>query len=153
MMDYAKLTQNDKTAPRELLQVLKRAGAEIAQSSVGKAKRENSVSFRPVHITFADSQVLELRIKESGDIYQVRINNKVTPIKNQDDEKLAAAEIVKLIEANSQKFQAMQARKKVRFPDGLKSTIKRKEEALQERIDELDRQIADVKGRLAQRGL
>lgn len=148
-MDYAKLTVNDKTAPKDLLKVFKRAGAEIAQSSVGKEKRENSTSFKPIFILFSDSQSVELRVKKTGDIYQVRLNNKVLPIKNQDDEKLAAGEIVKAVEGNSRKFQALQARKKVKFPVGLKSTFKRKEEILQERINELDKQIAEAKAILA----
>lgn len=147
-MEYSKLIQNEKTAPKDLLRIFKRAGAEIAQSSVGKAKRENSVSFKPIFILFSDSQALEVRVKETGDIYQVRLNNKVIPIKHQDDEKMAVAEIVKRVEENSKKFQTMQARKKVRFPTGLKSTIKRKEEVLQNRIDELTHQIAEAKSKL-----
>lgn len=147
-MEYSKLTQNEKTAPKDLLRIFKRAGAEIAQSSVGKAKRENSISFKPIFLLFADSQTLEIRVKESGDIYQVKLNNKVLPIKNQDDEKLAVAEIVKKVEQNSQKFQNMQARKKVKLPTGLKSTVKRKEEVLQERIKELDSQITEAKSKL-----
>lgn len=143
-MDYHKLAPNEKTAPKELLKVLKRAGAEIAQSSVGKAKRENGVSFKPIFIVFADSQLLELRVKETGDFYQVRLNKAVLPIKNQDDEKLAAAEIVKKVEANSTKFQKMQARKKVKFPTGLKSTLTKKIETLKERLTELDGQIKEA---------
>lgn len=149
-MDYQALTQNDKTAPKSFLNIFKRAGAEIAQSSVGKVKRENSISYKPIFILFADSQQLEIRLKESGDFYQVRLNGKVTPIKNQDDEKKAVAEIVALIEKNSTKFQAQQARKKVKLPTGIKSTIKRKEEVYQERIKELDGKIEEANKELAE---
>lgn len=148
-MDYAALTPNEKTAPKELLKMLKRAGAEIAQSAVLKAKRQNSISYKPVVLIFADSQTVELRVKESGDIYQVLLNGKIAAIKNQDDEKKAAAEIVKLVEGNKDKFQKALARKKVKLPTGVKSTSKRKEEALTEEIVRLDGLIAEAEQRLA----
>ena len=43
------LQVSDKTAPKELLKIFKRAGAEVVQSSVEKAKRQNSISFKTVH--------------------------------------------------------------------------------------------------------
>lgn len=148
-MDYASLTPNEKTAPKELLQIFKRAGAEVAQSSVGKAKRQNSISFKPIFIIFADSQKLELRLKESGDFYQVLLNGKIMPIKEQDDERLAVAEIVKKVEAGSQKFQAALIRKKAKLPTGIKSTVKRKEEVYAARIAELDGLIEEARAQLA----
>lgn len=149
-LDFAKLMPNDKTAPKELLRVFKRAGAEIAQSAVLKAKRQNSISFKPVSLILADSQTVELRVKESGDIYQVLLNGKILPIKNQEDEKLAAAEIVKAADANAGKFQKALARKKVKLPTGVKSTVKRKEEVLREEIAKLDGLILEAETQLAQ---
>lgn len=148
-MDYASLTANDKTAPKELLQLFRRAGLPAVQSSVGKAKRQDSISFKQIFLTFADSQTVELRLKESGDFYQVRVNGKVMAIKEQDDERQAVAEIVKKLQAGSQKFQQALARKKVKLPTGVKSTVKRKEEVYAARIAELDEQIAELQARLA----
>ena len=56
------LQVSDKTAPKELLKIFKRAGAEVVQSSVEKAKRQNSISFKTVHLTMSDSQLIEDKI-------------------------------------------------------------------------------------------
>lgn len=148
-MNYEELIANEKSAPTDLLRMFKRAGGEIAQSWVEKAKRQNGISFKSIFFVFADSQKVELRVKQSGDIYQVFLNSKILPIKEQDDEKAAAAEIVKAVETNAGKFQAKLARQKVKLPTGIKSTIKRKEEAYAERLQELDVKIAEAKEVLA----
>lgn len=142
------LQPNEKTAPKELLKIFKRAGAEIIASSVSKAKRQNAVSFKSVFLTLADSQMLELRIKESGDIYQVLLNKKIIPIKNQDDEKAAVGEIIKAWQNNINKFQAALAKKKVDLPKGVKSTRKKLIETLQNEINELNGLIAELETQL-----
>lgn len=142
-MIFKNLQANEKSAPKELLKMFKRAGAEIVASSVEKAKRQNAVSFKTIHLTLSDSQVLALRVKESGDIYQVLLNGKVMPIKNQDDEKAAVSEIVKLWQANINKFQAALAKKKADLPKGVKSTRKKLIETLKNDIAELDLLIAE----------
>jgi hypothetical protein len=98
------LAVSDKTAPKEILKLFKRAGGEIAQSSVEKIRRQNAVSFKTIHLTMSDSQLIALRVKETGDIYQVLLNGKVLPIKNQDDEKNAVTEIVNAWQSNVSKF-------------------------------------------------
>lgn len=147
-MIFKDLQSNDKNAPKELLKIFKRAGADIIQSSVGKAKRQNSVSFKPIYLTLGDSQMIELRVKESGDIYQVLLNKKILPIKAQDDEKAAVAEIVKVWQANIDKFQAALARQKVPLPKGVKSTRKKLIETLKAEINELNDLIAEREAQL-----
>ncbi|AUX61811.1 hypothetical protein JF634_12195 [Simonsiella muelleri] len=137
------LQVSDKTAPKELLKIFKRAGAEVVQSSVEKAKRQNSISFKTVHLTMSDSQLIDLRVKETGDIYQVLLNGKIIAIKNQDDDKVAVSEIVKAWVANVDKFQAALAKKKTPLPKGVKSTRKKIIETLKTEIAELDALIAE----------
>lgn len=142
------LQPNDKTAPKELLKIFKRAGGDVITSSVGKAKRQNAVSFKPVFLTLSDSQAIELRVKESGDIYQVLLNGKPIPIKNQDDDKAAVGEIIKAWQANINKFQAALSKKKVELPKGVKSTRKKLIEILKQDIEELDSLIAEREAQL-----
>ncbi len=150
LFSWDELTPNPKTAPKKLVSVFKRAGAEIASSWVGdKTKRENSISYREICIALADSQQLVLRVKSTGDIYQVRLNGKVVPIKEQDDVRKSIAEIIQLAEANSTRFQKALARKKVVMPKGIKSTTKRKEEAFTSELDELDQLIAEADAEIA----
>ncbi len=149
LFSWDELTPNPKTAPKKLVSVFKRTGAEIASSWVGdKTKRENSISYREICIAMADSQQLALRVKSTGDIYQVRLNGKVMPIKEQDDVRKSIAEIIKLAETNSTRFQKALALKKVVMPKGIKSTTKRKEEALTSELEELDQLIAEANAEL-----
>ena len=75
------LQVSDKTAPKELLKIFKRAGAEVVQSSVEKAKRQKFNFIQTVHLTMSDSQLIDLRVKETGDIYQVLLNGKLLQLK------------------------------------------------------------------------
>ena len=137
------LAVSDKTAPKEILKLFKRAGGEIAQSSVEKIRRQNAVSFKTIHLTMSDSQLIALRVKDTGDIYQVLLNGKVLPIKNQDDEKNAVTEIVNAWQSNVSKFQAALSRKKAQLPKGIQSTRKKIIETLQTQIAELDELIKE----------
>ena len=54
VIDFDKLAENAKTAPNDLLRVFKKAGAELAGSWVGKMKREQGISYKPITLVFAD---------------------------------------------------------------------------------------------------
>ena len=123
------LAVSDKTAPKEILKLFKRAGGEIAQSSVEKIRRQNAVSFKTIHLTMSDSQLIALRVKETGE--------------NQDDEKNAVTEIVNAWQSNVSKFQAALSRKKAQLPKGIQSTRKKIIETLQTQIAELDELIKE----------
>ena len=85
LFTWDELKGNDTTAPKKLVTAFKRAGAEIAASWVAeKTKRENSITYREIGFTLADSQTIVLRVKQTGDIYQVRMNGKVLPMKEQE---------------------------------------------------------------------
>lgn len=144
VIDFDKLAENAKTAPNDLLRVFKKAGAELAGSWVGKMKREQGISYKPITLVFADSQEVELRVKRTGDIYAVRLNGKLTPIKEQDDQKKAIAEIVTAVEGNSKRYQALLVRKKVELPPDIKTTLAVKEEAVKDRKTELLEAIAEI---------
>jgi hypothetical protein len=144
------LTDNPKTAPKKLLTAFKRAGAQIASSWVeGDVKRENSISYRQICLVFSDSQQVTLRVKQTGDVYQVRLNKRAIPLKNQDDIKRAIIEIVKAVNQNATKFQRALQRKKIALPKGMQSTEKRIEIALIEEEEKLDKLIDEARATLA----
>lgn len=146
LIEWDALSGNAKTAPKKLVTAFKKAGAEIAASWVGeKEKRESGVTFKEVGFTMADSQAVTLRVKRTGDIYQVRLNNKVLAIKEQDDFKAALVEVVKAVDANADKFQRALARKKVTEPKGMTNTRLSREKKQEQEEQELDLLIADAK--------
>ena len=100
-------------------------------------------------LTFADSQRVLLRIKQSGDIFQVVLNGKPLPIKNQDDHVKAIAEIVKAMDAGRSRFQKLMAAAKVRPPAGIRTAAPRMEQVLTEKRDALRSAIDDVRQQIA----
>jgi hypothetical protein len=150
VFNFDELKTNEKTAPKSLLQIIRRAGSTVASSWVdGKTRRENAISFKQIHLVFADSQEAVLRVKQSGDIYQVRLNGRAIPIKHQDDHKRAVIELIDAVDANLSKFQQKLAKAKVALPVGIKSTVTRKEDALKQRLIELDQAISEAQAELA----
>ena len=149
VLKFDELKANDATAPKSILQIIRRAGASVASSWVdGKVRRDNAISFKEIHLVFADNQEAVLRVKQSGDIYQVKLNGRAMPIQNQDDHKLAIIEIIDAVDANSNKFQLKLAKSKVKLPVGIQSTVTRKQDALKARITELDVAIAEAQAEL-----
>ena len=87
-------------------------------------KRTAGVSYREVSMTFADSQIVTLRVKKTGDIFTVLLNKKAIPIKNQDDQTKGLKEIADAIVKNQSAFQRKLARIAVAVPTkGMRSTV------------------------------
>lgn len=87
-------------------------------------KRTAGVSYREVSMTFADSQIVTLRIKKTGDIFTVLLNKKAIPIKNQDDQTKGLKEIVDAVIKNQSAFQRKLSRIAIKVPTkGMRSTV------------------------------
>jgi len=102
-----------------------------------------------VHLSFADSQQITLRIKRSGDIFQVLFNKTVIPIRYQDDHEKAITELVKKLEANRTVFQQRLVRLAVKLPSSVKTAIPNKIALLKARRDELKHLIQQIKELIA----
>ncbi|MCY1302736.1 hypothetical protein D9M70_524130 [compost metagenome] len=111
-------------------------------------RRTSGVSYRELVLTFADSQSVTLRIKQTGDIYQVLLNGKVRPIQSQDDHAKAIAEVVKAMDAGRSSFQQKLARAKAQLPPSIKTAAPRMEQVLTEKRDALREAIAEAKKEL-----
>ncbi len=129
----------------ELKKAFNRAGANVAQASVGAMKRTSGMSYTPVALMFVDSQNIELRITKTGDIFQVAVNGKIQPLKNHDDWRKAVGELAKILESGRSKFQAAQAKALTVIPKGIKSAAPKMMEALTAKASELDGDIADAR--------
>ena len=128
---------------KKLADAFTKAGPEVISQDVDpKVKRTAGITYREASLTFADSQKVTLAIKQTGDVYQVKVNGAVLPLKNPDDHAKAIAEVVKALDAGRAKFQAKQARVKVTLPEGTKSKVSDTAEKGKSRLQELDEQIA-----------
>ena len=149
LFTYEDLSVKDK-ATKQAGRYFSRAGATIVQQDVSTvAKRTSGVSYREMTLTFADSQQVVLRIKQSGDIFQVLLNGKLLPIKNQDDHAKAIAEIVQAMDAGRSKYQKLLAAAKVKPPAGIRTAAPKMEQVLTEKRDSLKAAIADVREQIA----
>lgn len=136
-------------AVKKLVQAFTRAGSPVATTDTdGKARRTAGVSYRELAMTFTDNQKAVFSIKQSGDIYQVKLNGSVVPLKNQSDQVKAVGEIVQMLDAGRAKFQAKMARVKVAMPKGIKTAAPKLEVKLQEESARLDARIAEAQARV-----
>jgi hypothetical protein len=151
LIDYELLATSAERAVRKVTALFVRAGLEIVSvGSSGKAARIAGVSYREVTYTFADSQSLGLRIKATGDVYEVRVNGKVVPIKEQDDPAKAAAELVSMLDKSRARHQKRMAALKMAPPEGAKTAAPKLREKLVQQIAEVDAAIDAAKEELAE---
>lgn len=150
LIDYDQLGTNAAAAMRRVVTLLTRAGAQVIETqSDGRTRRIAGVSFREVTFTFADSQKLALRVKATGDIYEVRVNGKVTPVKEQDDFTKAVAELAMLMDKGRAKFQKRLAALQMKPPEGMRTAAPQLLKTLQAQVAQLDEEIATATEELA----
>lgn len=148
LFSFADLSVKDKAA-KEAAKFFSRAGAHVVQQDVSTAvKRAAGISFREMLLTFADSQKVILRVKQTGDIYQVLLNGKILPIKNQDDHIKAISEIVAAMDAGRTKFQKLLAAVKIRPPAGIRTAAPKMEQVLTSKRDALKVAISEVRAEI-----
>ncbi len=148
LFSFEDLLAKDKAA-KQAARYFSRAGANVVQQDVPTAvKRSSGITYREMALTFADSQQVVLRIKQSGDIFQVLLNGKVLPIKNQDDHVKAIAEIVQAMDAGRSRFQKLLAAAQARPPAGIRTAAPKMEQVLTEKRDALKAAIAEVRSQI-----
>lgn len=149
LFSFGNLSATDPGVKKAVLQ-FERAGSKVAQTdAMTGLKRSSGVSYRELYLVFSDSQRVVLRIKQSGDIFQVLLNGAIMPIKNQDDHVAAVAEIAKAMDAGRTKFQRKLAAIKVKPPAGIRTAAPRMEQVLIQKRDMLKEAIAEVREEIA----
>ena len=144
-------TLTDKSpAAKQAVRYFARAGANVVHMEIPAAiKRSAGITYKEMRLTFADSQRVTMRIKQTGDIYQVLLNGKALPIKSQDDHVQAIAEITQAMDAGRSRFQKLMSLVKVRLPLGIRTAAPKMEQALIAKRDALKTAIADVREQIA----
>lgn len=148
LFSFEDFSSKDK-ASKAVFRHFTRAGASIVQVDAGGTiRRTSGVSYRELALAFADSQQVVLRIKQTGDIYQVLVNGKVLPIRQQDDHGKAIAEVVKAMDAGRSAFQAKLAKANVKLPPSVRTAAPKLEQALAEKRDALREAVGEARQRL-----
>lgn len=150
-------SEKDK-AVKTVVQRFRLAGANVITSEVDKKMSIRAgVTFRNLNLTFADGQTVTMAFKSTGDVFEVKINGKVTPLKGQDDYQAAVSEIAGRMDKGRDAFQRALARVKVPLPPSirvsrsnlLKAKIERRD-ALKESIKLLRDELTSLIGGAAQ---
>ncbi len=72
--------------------------------ATNKGKRESGFLVKTAILVISDGQKVAVRVKADGTVFQVKLNNRVVPIKHVDDMNKAIIEIVDHVQDNAKKF-------------------------------------------------
>lgn len=148
IFEFKTLKQDDE-AVKKITSAFTRAGAKVVKVEVmPNLKRRAGISYKEINLSFADSQIVTFRVKETGDIYQVLLNKSIVPLRNQEDHVLAIGEVVTVMERKRQAFQKKLARLKPKMPNSIKTTVPKKQELLKTRKQELLEAIEEAEKEL-----
>lgn len=141
---------NYKDPAKTLHTLFKRGAADVllGTSCNQTEKSSSGMKFKEALVTFKDGQTLMLRLKQTGDVFQALLNGKVLPVKAQDDDKAAIAEIVAKVKSNSDTYQKSLSAQKIALPSGVKTAAPTMLQTLRARNAQLDAQIAEAKAQL-----
>lgn len=125
------------------------SGEQLVQTTVDPQIRTSSdIAYKTVGLTFADGQRLTLLVKESGDIFSLLLNGKALPLKAQDDQEAAMAEMVKAMDDGRAAFQDALAKTQAIVPATIRMATPKVEAVLEARLASLKESIAAAKAEL-----
>jgi hypothetical protein len=149
IFDFFNLSHKDKSVAAAK-KYFKQAGTVVTSVDVGTAvKKAAGMQYREVQFGFADSQTVSFGVKESGDVFQAKVNGKSVPLKDQHDHAKAVAELVALMTKGRTKFQALLAKAKVALPATIRTAAPRLEQVLREKVGALDEAIGAARETLS----
>lgn len=155
LFSFEELADEGKAAKilDKLVKIFTKAGngvipedSKASAAEIGKISRPNGIKTREIKINFLDSQYIVLRVKSTGDIYQVLLTGKAIPIIHQDNQVKAIDEIIQKLNANRPKYQAALAKQKVKLPEASTTSRVNQVAKLTGIKDGLVTDIAQIKG-------
>lgn len=141
---------NKDKAVKEVVKVLAKHGANVVTSEVDqRVLKKAGVAYRNVMLTFADGQTATLAFKETGDVFEIRINGKPVPFANQDDHNDTLKELAALLERRRSAFQRAMARVATPLPPSIRTSRASMLKGLTDRRDALRESVALAEQELA----
>ena len=142
----------DEKGLKPLTSMLKKHELEVAKiDATNRAKRDSGFQIKTATLTFMSGQKLALKIKADGDVFQVRLNGKVLPIKNAEDLdvpanfKKAVAEVAGRILANEPTFAKNRIRRMKRLKENDDQAAKKVTKSAAKRLSELKTSFEEMK--------
>lgn len=151
-LDFEKLTE--KTLQPVLKKFQKGGYTVIKVDAPNKAKRESGFLIKNFTLTFEDEQQILVRVKAGGTIFQVKLNNRVIPIKHVDDMEKAIYEISNYLYDNAKAFaraKAQRERRKLKPPSpSITTTRKEKLEKAKADLEAVSLNNADMEKQISE---
>jgi hypothetical protein len=150
-IDFEKLGTATAAATRTLRQKLERVGLTVVDiASDGKTRRVAGQGYREVTVTFTDNQTVVLRVKSTGDVYQLLVNGKLTPVFAQGSADESAQELALILDKSRAALQKRLAAIKVLPPEGAKTAAPRMQAVLEQQVQQVEQAIAEAEAELAE---
>lgn len=151
-LDFEKLTEKSL---QPILKRFQKVGYPVSKvDAPNKGKRESGFLIKNFTLTFEDEQQILVRVKAGGTIYQVKLNNRVVPIRHVDDMEKAINEICDLMYDNAKAFaraKAQRERRKIKPPaPAITTTRKEKLEKTKADLEMISQNNADMEKQLAE---
>lgn len=146
VLNFDKLDENGL---KPVLKKFARQHCPVASvDAPNKGKRESGFLVKNFTLTFEDGQQMLVRVKADGTVFQVRLNNRVVPVKNVGDMDKAIAEMVGYIQENAPAYaraRALREKRKAKPPVPSVKTSRREKLAQEkEKLAQLNESNAAV---------
>ena len=116
VLDFQKMTKSGLLPLAKKFQRYKLEVSDI--EATNKPKRDSGQQIKEATFIFSTGQKLLVKVKNDGTVFQVKLNNKVLPIKHVDDMDKAIIEIVDHIDANAKTYLKAQERRAAKAATG-----------------------------------
>lgn len=144
-LDFEKITEKG-LAP--VIKLFQKNTCPVAKTeATNKAKRESGFLLKDFTLHFEDGQKVLVRIKADGTVFQVKLNNKVVPIRHVDDMGKAVVEVIDYVQDNQKKFEAAKIQREKRKKLDLDTQPIRTSRA--EKIEQAQAALAEVQGTIS----
>ncbi|MBF0121171.1 MAG: hypothetical protein HQK79_20250 [Desulfobacterales bacterium] len=122
-MTHINFERFDKNGLKPILDKIESQNLKVVEIEAdNKAKRESGFLVKKAVLIFESGQKLQLKAKADGTIFQVKLNNKVMPVKHADDLDEAIKEVVGYVKQNEPAYMKQREKQLERLKSALPKT-------------------------------
>jgi chromosome segregation ATPase len=143
-LDYDKMT---KAGLKSLVRRFARHKLTVVDiEATNRPKRQSGYQIKDAVFVFETGQRLLVRVKAGGTVFQVKLNNKVIPIKHVDDLDKAMIEVVDAVQQNEKRYLAAKKKREEKKKLG-KVPAPRIRTTRKEQLEQTEARVKELEGR------
>ena len=105
LFDYNVTASEEDKAVKAVTKEFAKHGITVVATGVEPPRRTSGVSYREFFFSFSDNQSARFSVTRSGDVFEVKVNGRLLPIKNQEDHGKAILEVVNKLDSGRKNWQ------------------------------------------------